>query len=307
MTAAYAGSRGFNIVRAGDTNAPVPQILPDGTPFYPAGATRQNPNFGAITYRTPNGRSRYDALQVTAGRRAGSLQLQAAYTLSRASDEGQGIVPTESNGSVTEWMDPFNPATDQGPADFDRRHNLIVNVLWDLPSAHGPGLVSHLARDWSLAGILTMRSGMPFTVGIQSDYSRTLFRDSVDRPNYVPGFPRDQIVLGGPDQYFDPRAFELQAPGTFGNVGRNSLVGPGLATLDLSLSRRLATPMLGRSTTLQLRIDAFNLLNRANFDVPQRIVFAGLSPGEAPLSTAGRITATTTSARQIQLGAKLLW
>ena len=148
--------------------------------------------------------------------------------------------------------------------------------------------------------------GNPFTVGIEGDYSRTLARVSVHRPNLRAGVDPDDIILGGAERYFDPAAFELQAPGTFGNVPRNSLTGPGLATLDLAFAK--GTPIFNRAGgRLEFRLDIFNALNHVNFGTPQRIVFPGVRQGEAPISTAGRITSTTTGPREVQLSLRTSW
>jgi hypothetical protein len=304
----YAGSRGSNIVRSGDINTPVPQTLPDGRAFFPANAPRRNPNFGAIALRTPDGHSWYDALLVDVRRRlAGGLQLQGGYTFSKTIDETQGTLPTEALGSVTQWLDPDHRSTDRGLADFHRGHNLQVNAVWELPEfASMTGLTGHALRGWTVSGIFTALSGNPFTPGIQADYSRTGARVAVGRPDVNPRFTGD-VVLGGPDRYFDPAAFQLQEPGTFGNTGRNTLTGPGLMMLDVALAKTLRAPRVGSSARVQLRVEVFNVLNRANFGLPQRIVFAGAAPGEAPLPNAGRITTTTTSARQAQLAVKVVW
>lgn len=307
LTVAYAGSRGTNVVRSGDLNAPLPDVLPDGTHVFAPGSPRRNPAFGAISYRTPDGNSWYDALQLKLTRRLHEgLQFQASYTLSRATDDTQGTVPTESDGSVTQWMDPDRKAPDRGPADFDRRHNLTTSFIWRMPSLRdAPTMLRHVAGDWTISGILALRSGNPFTVGIKGDYSHTLARVSVHRPNLRPGVDPDRIILGGAERYFDPSAFELQAPGTFGNVGRNSLTGPGLATLDLAFAKALASGSVGGARRLELRLD--NALNHTNLGVPQRIAFAGVRQDEAPISSAGRITTTTTGPREIQLSLRASW
>ena len=308
LAVAYAGSRGSNLVRSGDTNAPIPDILPDGTSLFVAGRPRRNPAFGAISLRSTDGHSSYDALQVKLGRRFDNrLQFQANYTLGRTIDDTQGTVPTESDGSVTQWMDPDSAATDRGAADFDRLHNLTANFIWTTPDlTHTPGVVRHLLGNWHVSGILAVRSGNPFTVGIEGDYSRTLARVSVHRPNLRAGVDPDDIILGGAERYFDPAAFELQAPGTFGNVPRNSLTGPGLATLDLAFAK--GTPIFNRAGgRLEFRLDIFNALNHVNFGTPQRIVFPGVRQGEAPISTAGRITSTTTGPREVQLSLRTSW
>jgi hypothetical protein len=108
--------------------------------------------------------------------------------------------------------------------------------------------------------------------------------------------------LGGPDQYFNPAAFLSPASGTYGNVGRDVLVGPGLASLDLSVLKDTAVT---EKLRLQFRAEAFNLLNRANFGTPNAVVFSSASTVPAP--TAGVVTSTSTTSRQIQFGLKLLW
>jgi hypothetical protein len=308
LTAAYAGSRGSHVVRSGDLNAPLPTIRADGSTIFLAGP-RRNPAFGAIAYRAPDGTSRYDALQVKLARRSHrGLALEAGYTLARTIDDSQGTVPTESDGSVTQWMDPDSRATDRGPADFDRRHNLVAHAIWSPGrTATAPALVRALANDWTIASIVTLRSGTPFTVGIQGDYSRTLVRVSVDRPNLRAGVSPDDVILGGADRYFDPSAFVLQEPGTFGNVGRNSLTAPGIASLDLACVKTLALGAAGKGRRLELRVDVFNAFNRVNLGMPQRIVFAGVRQDEAPISTAGRIVSTTTGPRELQISLRTSW
>ncbi len=122
-----------------------------------------------------------------------------------------------------------------------------------------------------------------------------------DRPSFAPGFTAESAVTGDPNAYFNPAAFVLQPAGTLGNVGRGSLIGPNLRTFDLSALKNIR---LGESARLQFRIEAFNLFNRTNFAVPSLLAFTGID-GEAPLSSLGRIRATATSSRQIQLGLRL--
>jgi hypothetical protein len=158
-----------------------------------------------------------------------------------------------------------------------------------------------------------MRSGQPLTVFVNTNRSRSLWNPSrgpgigLDRPSYAPGYGPDNAVLGRPEQWFDPAAFVLQPAGTFGNTGRGDFTGPDLRTLDLSLTKTVRWARLGDNGRLELRIEAFNVFNRANFGVPELRAFAGRSDGEAPLATFGRISNTVTSARQIQLGIRALF
>ena len=109
-------------------------------------------------------------------------------------------------------------------------------------------------------------------------------------------------MLGGPDRYFDPTAFVLPPAGFIGTLGRNTIIGPDRRTIDLVMGKNLS--LGGTSRELQLRFEVFNLLNRANFSTPQQNVF---NTNGTIREDAGRITSTSTSARQIQLGAKIVW
>jgi hypothetical protein len=158
-----------------------------------------------------------------------------------------------------------------------------------------------------------MRTGNPLTVFVTSNRSRSLWTPSLgpgigqDRPSYAPGYDGERAVVGLPDQWFDPAAFVLQPAGTFGNTGRGDFDGPGLRTVDLALVKTERLQRLGDDARIEIRIEAFNILNRANLGAPALSVFSGTADNEAPLSTFGRITTTTTSARQIQLGVRVLF
>jgi hypothetical protein len=145
-------------------------------------------------------------------------------------------------------------------------------------------------------------------VFVQNNWSRSLWSPSIapstglDRPDLAPGRTADSAVLGDPDQWFDPSAFALQPRGTLGNSRRGQFRGPDLRTVDIAAVKRVA---LAGTRRLDLRLEVFNLFNRANFGNPTLIAFAGEAAGEAPLASFGRIRSTVTSARQVQLGARL--
>jgi hypothetical protein len=310
LTLAYAGSRGINTARTGEANAPLPQSLPDGRPFYSPTATRRNPKLGSVSFTRPDGNSWYNALQLKVVSRIGpGFRVQGSYTFSRTIDESQGIISGDANGSVPFAWDPDDPKLDKGLADFHRKHILVANWTWDMPFFRDRNdLVSALLGHWSLNGIITALSGNPFTPGVVANVSGTRPSNdatSIDRPNINPGFNANNVIRGGPDQYFNPNAFSVPTPGTFGNLARNVLIGPGLATVDMSALKNFPLRVLGENAKLQLRVEAFNLLNRANFNLPNRIVFTG--PGSLPLRNAGQITSTSTTSRQIQLALRFNW
>jgi hypothetical protein len=314
---AYAGSRGRHLLRSGDVNVPTPERLADGTLFYPANAVRPNPAFTTIEQKTSDGESWYNALVVELRRRrADGFDFQVAYTFSRNIDTTQAstFFSDATSGTTSAFPEPFGTQTNRGLADYHAKHNLVVNLTWDLPLARNArGLTRALLGGWQLAAIAQYRSGPPLTAFVQSNRSRSRWSPSLgpglgfDRPDLAPGVSARDAVTGRPEQWFDPAAFRLQAAGTLGNLGRGALIGPDLKLVDAALVKRLAVPQLGAAGQLELRIEAFNLFNRVNLGIPSLVAFAGERDGEQPLPTFGRIRNTITSARQIQLGVRALF
>ncbi len=163
------------------------------------------------------------------------------------------------------------------------------------------GLANALVSGWNVNSIVTLQGGFPFTPQLSYNPSNNGDTRNPVRPYVNPAFT-GPVILGGPNQWFNPAAFlaPVNGSGFYGNLGRDTLLGPGLATWDLSF---LKDTRLGERMNLQFRAELFNVLNRANFNTPNAIVFTptGVSP------TAGVITSTATSSRQIQFGLKLLW
>lgn len=310
VTLGYAGSRGRHLLRSADVNTAPPTTLPDGTIFIPAGTPRPNPAFSTIELKSSDGESWYNAFILDVRKRfSAGFSVQSSYTLSKSEDTTQAstFFSDATNGTTTAFPE-YIPGYNKGLSDFDTRHAWVVNFTVDVP---GTDALGGLLRGWQASGIWNMRSGQPLTVFVQSNRSRSLWTPSLgpgigaDRPSYAPGYGPDNAVLGRVDQWFDPNAFVLQPAGTFGNTGRGDFIGPNLRTLDVALSKRASFATFGNNGQLEFRIEAFNLLNRANFGPPSLIAFAGTADNEAPLSTFGRITTTVTSARQIQLGIKM--
>jgi hypothetical protein len=304
-TVGYAGSRAYNLMSAIEANPIVPVILPDGSKFFPAGAPRRNTAFGPIDYRTNGGHSEYHSMQLSAQKRfSRRYQLQASYTLAKSMDNLQAQLNADVNNASVYPQDPYDRDIDWARSDFDVRHVFQANFVWDLPGRDG----SVLLDGWQFNGIVTLRSGVPFTAALGgTNWSRSGNTSGEDRPNVRPGIDPDSLILGDPDHYFDTSAFVLPPQGTFGNAGRNTLTGPNYAMTNVSFVKNTRVGALGGGGQLQLRLEIFNLLNRPNLATPDRVVFAAASPIEAPLPTAGRITRTVTSSRQVQLAAKILF
>jgi hypothetical protein len=178
---------------------------------------------------------------------------------------------------------------------------LVANFNYDLPLGRNlKGASGTLLQGWQINSIVSVTSGVPFTVENSANLDRDRDRAfGASRPNLLAGRSNNP-VLGGPDRYYDSSAFQLQDPGFYGNLGRNTLFGPGLATWDFALIKNIA--LRSEERKVQFRAEFFNLLNHANFNLPSNALF--LTADGAPSGSAGRITQTVTTSRQIQFGLK---
>jgi hypothetical protein len=273
---AYVGSRGRNLIAGRDLNQPAASPQPLNL--------RPNPFFGDITYIESRARSRYDSLQLRFEQHlVKGLSVLAAYTLGKSEDDASAFFP--SGGDPNFPQDSNNLEAEWGRSNFDVRHRASISVGQALP------------WDMQLTGVITLQTGRPFTVALlpENDNSNTgrsaLGFGANDRPNVSGDASLDSA---DPGQWFDTAAFSLPAFGTFGNAGRNILEGPGYANVNVALLKHVR---LGADTRLQLRAEAFNVFNRANFDLPDN--FFG-SP------TFGQVLSAQ-APRRVQLGARLLF
>ena len=196
----------------------------------------------------------------------------------------------------------YDLALNKGPAAFNLQNQFNANFSYELPFGNGKrwgGSASRLVGGWQWNGILTAQSGLPFTPTVGSNRSGSGDTAIPDVPNGNPAF-RGPVILGTPSRWFNPSAFLLPVAGTFGNAGRNQFLGPNLIELDTSLFKKIR---INERWNLQFRAEAFNILNRANFGQPAIGVFAGTSVSPS----AGVITSTATTSRQLQLALKLLF
>ena len=318
LTLGYVGSHGYHEIVGVDANEPFPVICPaspcpavypatfpaplagspvaPGTYYIPTTTKPNNSINNTWTYFS-EGTSSYNAFQADLNHRfSHGLLLRGVYTWSKALDDGDSVNATTSGNEPALVSNPFNLGLDKGLANFDVRNVGVVNASYLLPLGQG-----RLRGGWTLNTVVTLQGGLPFTP--QLSYNPTNSGDSRNpvRPYANPGFS-GPVIEGTPNQWFNPAAFLAppNASGFAGNLGRDTLIGPGLDTWDLSLLKDIP---LRERTKLQFRAEFFNILNHANFNEPNAIVFTptGVSP------TAGLITSTASTSRQIQFGLKLLW
>jgi hypothetical protein len=303
LTVGYVGSRGLHLYAARDINPVQPSVVNGVTVFgVPRGATaagivsnpRLNPAGAALSSEAPVGDSNYHSLQVGLNRRfAHGLQSQLSYTWSKCLDNASGTYGLE--GGIP-WSNPLNGSFDHGRCLFDRPQVLKWSGVYALPFNQ-----NIFVKGWQMSGGLTAQSGSPWNVVIGFDQSGSAVGNQ--RPNVV--LPESQIFTGIVSHWANPAAFSLPAPGTLGNLQRDFLPGPGITTLDYAVMKD--TP-IKEQVHLQFRAEFFNLLNHANFSLPNANVFIQTpNGGGAPNPTFGKITATTTSSRQIQFALKLMF
>jgi hypothetical protein len=246
---------------------------------------------------------------------AQGVSFQSSYTFSRSIDTTQASTFfSDANNGTTSALPEFGTDYNKGLSDFHAQHNWVLNGIWKPSFARDlQGLPRALLHGWQFSGIANLQSGNPLTVFIRNNRSRSRWSPSIlpglgfDRPSLAPGFTHESAVTGDPDGYFNPAAFQLQPAGTLGNLGRGTFIGPNLRTVDLQVMKEFSLELAGNEARVQFRVEIFNLFNRANFSTPSLLAFSGVRDNEEPLSTLGRIRSTATSARQIQLGLKLVF
>ena len=330
FTIGYVGSHGSHQMVSLDDNEPVAAVcpaspcpvvypanfpaplagapVPAGTYYIAPGTPKANPALGPAWAWFSVGSSSYNALQLDLNHRMShGLMLRGVYTWSKTLDDGDSLNATAAGNAPGLVANPLDVKSDWGPATYDVRNIAVIDGSYELPFgphklfAGGSGLAAKLVGGWTANSIVTLQSGFPFTPQLSYNPSNNGDSKNPVRPFVNPDFHGSAIV-GNPSEWFNPAAFLAPPPnsGFYGNLRRDSLSGPGLATWDLSMLKN--TP-LREKLSLQFRAELFNLLNRANFNTPNLVAFtpSGVSP------TAGVVTGTSTTARQVQFAVKLLW
>jgi hypothetical protein len=341
LTVAYVGSQGRNLFLRSWTN----QIT--GVSMNPTtGAAIIQRQFGSrfaeIDYKTSGGTDHYDSLQTTLNRR-----FSKGFTLGAQYTWGHSIGNTDGSNEARTAQNPYDFSTERSDNNFDVRHSFNLNALYELPFGRGRrfgkdiGRVADLvAGGWEVGGVLNARTGVPIEVGITRPdviyqdtrngqyYTSPVLENGVPvtvpvintpgggssrnvrRPDLVPGV--DPYLNVGGVAFINPAAFSMPAPGTYGNLARNALHGPGLAQLDLTLHKRFP---ISENRNVEFRAEVYNILNHANLANPPASLPNALpskpgaantiQPGQAFSSvTAGGIfgVLNSTVERQVGLG-----
>ncbi len=341
LTVAYVGSQGRNLFLRSWTNKIVSVGMNPKT-----GAAIINREFGGrfaeIDYKTSGGTDRYDSLQTTLNRR-----FSKGFTLGAQYTWGHSIGNTDGSNEARTAQNPYDFAAERSNNNFDIRQSFNLNALYELPFGKGRKYGSNMGRaadallgGWELGGVANARTGVPIEVGITrpdviyKDTRTGLYYTSpvldggapvtipvintpgggssrnIRRPNVIAGV--DPYLHLGKLTFINPAAFSMPLPGTYGNLARNALQGPGLSQFDVTLHKRFAVT---ETANVEFRSEIYNILNRANFGNPPSTLANALpskpgaantlQPGQAftPASAGGIFgTLNSTVERQVGLG-----
>ncbi|HVS88763.1 MAG TPA: TonB-dependent receptor [Candidatus Acidoferrum sp.] len=298
-----------------------------------------NPNFARIALTTWGSSSLYHALEVQVKKRMShGFEAQASYTFGRSIDSSSGSTDGDQFQNGLTSMMYFDQGLRRGLSDFNQSHKVVVSYTWDVPSSKNlTGVLGWAASGWEFGGIFEASSGLPFTAVISPDPLGMNSTDQFALPDRVKGcnpiqggfnylnvncfvLPPQPASLAGQCQPFgfrfpDPTVTP-QDPGSpgiagtcgnlLGNGGRNTLIGPSLVNLDLSVFKNSPIRRISELFNVQFRFEVFNILNHANFNPPtaNNAVFDGTG---APVGGAGQLNGTSTTSRQIQFALKFVW
>jgi hypothetical protein len=312
LRVAYVGSRGVHQpFRADDINIVMPSALTSAGyiwPVAPSATPKLNPAVGRLDGLIWVGDSYYDGLQLQLQTTLpANLQVQGSYTWGKSIDTGSATIVGDQFSNSVNSLPWFDTRLNRGVSDFNVAQNVSLHFNWPLPT---PALNSFkgLMSGWQVGGTFRATSGAPFTVLLGGDPLGLRSTDSTDVPDRV-------LSPGCANPFNNPRSSSYLNLDCFrfpvlsnrrGNLARNSLTGPGLQTLDLSLRKDNFVKRVADRFNVQFQIEAFNVLNRANFAPPldHKTLF---NQDGTRVPGAGLIDSTQTPPRQIQLGLKLIW
>jgi hypothetical protein len=305
---------------------------------------RLNSFYNVVTLDSTGGTSWYNAGELNIVRPVShGIEFQTSYTWSKPLDdtEDMGGFEQGASGCMTN-SDPLDRNADRGPSCFDATNKWNVNMIYHVPKFETNSFVSGLANGWYVSNIVTIQSGVPFTPTVQQNRSNSgvFIQNGYDDHVMVntaasiaanpctsqPGQPaagsnpcaytpipynkKTVSSAHNPNQWYNPAMFSLAPVGHLGNAGRDMLRSPSLLVWNASVVKDTAVHFLGEGGSMQFRAEIFNPMNKANFGLPSGSAFAGVQSdagtySEVPLSSAGQITSTLTTSRQIQIALKL--
>ena len=319
----YIGSRSVHLPAQKDFNTPVPFIGPSGRPTFGVLANgaivanpRLNPAYSYLQIMDGLADAHYHALQGSFNHRfASGWQSQITYTWSKSIDNSSGSYGLDGGGNT---YDPTNLRADSGLSNFNRTHNFRVSGIYAIPSK-ASGLLGGLLNGWQLTGAYYYLSGAPFSVGTIANRVHNSLGANAARPDAVAGCDLYTGFRQLHGTWFNPNCFVPAPFGTYGNAGRDTIIGPNLWNMDSSLAKDWRVSRVSEQFRVQFRAEAFNILNHPSFQNPSGTAASPFNPnlgaanpliptsGVSPNGSVGRINATNSQPRQIQLALKVVF
>ncbi len=299
IEAGYLGAISHDLYGFQDANQAIPYGYIGNGALTPVSARLPYLNYGVIQLVQDGGNADYNALSIKATRRfSQGVSVIGSYTWSKSIDDTSGI--------RTQGFDTLYPQNsdciecERGLSSFDVRNRAVVSVLYDLPVGKGRRLnvnnsvLNGVIGGWELGGILTLQSGVPGSVNIGGVDNASTSDGGYDRPNSTGISPYESNPT--PSRWLNPAAFVEAPAGFFGNAGRNTIEGPGIANLDAEVHKQFRMPFNDHHL-LQFRVEAFNSVNHPNWGMPNLNAIASHQ-------AFGTISSTQTNMRQVQIGLK---
>lgn len=339
----YVGTRTIhNVNQMNDGNIRFPNLA-SGQPLWPCGPGTivvvnpstdcplfaslppSNLHVGRMPMQNYNSNALYDGLQVGVTKSLSrGLMVKGSYTFSKNIDTGSGAGITDAYvNSLVNTVYYWDPRLRRARADTDMRHNLVISYTYNLPDPSADmarGVLKAVAGGWQTGAIITIQSGLPFTPRVGGNGADAVGMGSTDAiswPDLAKGCSKSDLVNHSGDRlnYINTACYAF--PGTVsyngstwlrtGNLGRNSINGPGLMTVNFSMFKNNYIKRISETANLQFRFEAFNIFNRPNFLSPVPDGEQLFESTGGAIAGAGRIQQTTTTARQLQFALKLIF
>jgi len=311
IEAGYLGTLSHHLYGFQDANQAIPFGYLGNGAVTPVSTRLPYLNYGVIQLVHDGGNANYNSLSLKATRRfSQGLSVIGSYTYARSIDDTSGIRVQGFDTLFPQNSDCIQ--CERGLSSFDVRHRMVTSVLYDLPVGKGKRVgisnpvLNTIVGGWQTGFILTMQTGVPGTLSIGGVDNAATSDGGYDRPIAVPGqsmYAANRV----PSRWLNPSAFVEAAPGFFGNVGRNTIEGPGIVNLDSEIHKVFRMPYK-EGHILQFRIEAFNTINHPNWGMPSLNILSGAvfpgQPGTNAHQNFGVVNGTQTIMRQVQLGLK---
>lgn len=312
VTLGYVGSRGVHQpYRMDNIDMVLPTLTPAGYMFPPISTSQKlNPNFGRINATLWQANSFYNALQADVVKRVShGFEFHGAYTWGKSIDTLSATEADDAfpNGLFNQLF--FDQRTSRGLSDFNVAQALVLTMTWELPGAR----FNYRAAKWALSGwqlgaLYKANTGQPFTPILGGDPLGMKLDETSEPPDRLIGPGCSTLTNpGDPAHYIKTQCLAFPVPrNRWGNLGRNSLIGPGLSKLDFSVFKNNRVRLMSEDVNVQFRAEFFNILNHTNFASPTEHLVVFDESGK-PVPSAGLITSTQATSRQIQLALKVIW